>query len=310
MPRNARRPSAKDRAWSYSTGERRTNRVRAYDRGAKGLYVEWFEAGERSTDARRRVRLALGHTDRELAKAKADEIALAFRTHDPRKPIALTLETLFAQYETEVTPTKGEGTQAHDRRCFAMFLKAFGKTRKPQTLSRREWDRFISDRRAGRVAPTVLETPRRVGNRIVESDLRLLNAVMNWATRASDGRGGVLLDRNPFSGLTVPKEENPKRAVVSAEQYQALAGAAAEMGRRAALFLTLAHETGHRAASIRHLRWSDIDLERRRVTWRGEHDKIGLTHTTPLTEAAAIALGATQRELAAIGDAWVFAKGL
>lgn len=41
------------------------------------------------------------------------------------------------------------------------------------------------------------------------------------------------------------------------------------------------------------------------MTWRGEHDKIGLTHTTPLTEAAAIALGATQRELGVIGI-WVF----
>jgi integrase len=46
--------------------------------------------------------------------------------------------------------------------------------------------------------------------------------------------------------------------------------------------------TGHRAGSIRQLRWSDVDLGRRLVTWRAETDKIGYEHTTPLTRDAAM----------------------
>ena len=35
-----------------------------------------------------------------------------------------------------------------------MFLKFFGKDRDPATLSQRDWDRFIRDRRSGRVGPS------------------------------------------------------------------------------------------------------------------------------------------------------------
>jgi len=61
---------------------------------------------------------------------------------------------------------------------------------------------------------------------VIEQDLRLLNAVLNWATQAGDGRGGFLLDRNPYKGLPVPKEESPRRALLTAEQYEAMRTAA------------------------------------------------------------------------------------
>ena len=94
--------------------------------------------------------------------------------------------------------------------------------------------------------------------------------------------------------------------MLTAEQYRALLDIAPQVHRQFGLFLTLAHETGHRAASIRQLRWSDVDLERKRVTWRGESDKIGFTHETPLTDTAAAALAAERAAHPAIGDAWIF----
>ena len=72
------------------------------------------------------------------------------------------------------------------------------------------------------------------------------------------------------------------------------------------MFLVLAHETGHTAASIRQLRWSDVDLEQRVVTWRAACDKIGYEHTTPLTDEAVTVLRAEQARVATIGDAWIF----
>jgi hypothetical protein len=43
-------------------------------------------------------------------------------------------------------------------------------------------------------------------------DLAFLRAVLNWATTASDDRGGVLLERNPLKGLTLPTEDSPVRS--------------------------------------------------------------------------------------------------
>jgi integrase len=191
-----------------------------------------------------------------------------------------------------------------------MFCRIFGADSKPTSLSRREWDRFIADRRAERVAPKGAELGKSVGARIIAYDLITLRAVLNWATMVSDGEGGFLLDRNPLKDLPLPRNESPARRVLTAEQYLALRTAAATFDNpRVGVFLFLAHETGHRAASIRQLRSSDIDLERRVVCWRAECDKIGFEHTTPLTDAAVAVLRAEQARVATIGDAWVFPGG-
>jgi integrase len=68
----------------------------------------------------------------------------------------------------------------------------------------------------------------------------------------------------------------------------------------------LAHETGHRAASIRLLRWDDVDLRRRVATWRSENDKIGFQHETPLSSEAVRVLEEARAKRPAIGNAWVF----
>ena len=71
-----------------------------------------------------------------------------------------------------------------------MFLKFFGRRRKPATLSQRDWDRFIRARRAGRVGPS----GRPVSNRTIEYDLKFLLAVLNWAARSRDEEGRLLLE--------------------------------------------------------------------------------------------------------------------
>ena len=60
-----------------------------------------------------------------------------------------------------------------------MFLKFFGKDRDPATLSQRDWDRFIRDRRSGGVGPS----GKPVSDRTIERDLRFLLAVLNWAAK-------------------------------------------------------------------------------------------------------------------------------
>ncbi len=104
----------------------------------------------------------------------------------------------------------------------------------------------------------------------------------------------------------MPKEKNPERSVWTDEDYKALLSVAQGIDWRLSVALVLAHETGHRIGAIRQLRWSDIDLDRKVVTWRAESDKTGSEHTTPLTPAAAQAARAALREQTAIGDSWVF----
>ena len=41
----------------------------------------------------------------------------------------------------------------HDVRCAEMFLRYFGAQTLPRMLTRREWDRFVADRRRGAIAP-------------------------------------------------------------------------------------------------------------------------------------------------------------
>ena len=293
-----RRP-AKSRAWSYIAGEKGRNRVRVYERTGYGIWIDY------RTEDGGRVRHSLGHADRQRAKLDADDVAARFSRAATRPPAAVTLRTLFDIYKREVTPSKSVGAAGHDRRTLPLFLEAFGADRRPETLNRRDWDSFIQRRRRGELA-----VPGRKGTtvraRVLEQDCKLLLAVLNWAERAGNGRGGYLLDRNPLRGLEIPKEHSPRRPVTTAEQFTALRKAAASMSPRAELFVVLAWYTGHRSASIRQLQWSDVDLENARVHWRGEVDKIGYDHWNPLHPVAVEALRAERSRVAAIGEAWVF----
>ena len=57
---------------------------------------------------------------------------------------------------------------------------------------------------------------------------------------------------------------------------------------------------------MRLLRWSDIDLDKKTARWRGENDKIGFEHVTPLTAKALKALKRVWKERPMIGEAWLF----
>jgi len=239
---------------SYGAGEWGRNRVRVFPDPKTGRYqIEWRENG-------RRLTRSLQHRDWARAKRQADEAAAGLAVHKPNgkaeaEPEPLTLEKLFDIYGGEVTPTKGEHTQRHDRVAMRMFLGFFGRNRRPETLSQRDWDRFIRERKAGRVGPS----GKPVSNRMIECDLRLLIAVLNWAARSRDERGRLLIESNPLRGLGMPRQKNPTRVVLSDEEYRALLKVSHRLDWRFHVALVLAHETGHRIGAIRQLRWSDID---------------------------------------------------
>ena len=270
---------------SYGAGEWGRNRVRIFPDPKTGNFqIEWRENG-------RRLTRSLKHRDWRRAKRQADEFAAGFAGPEigggaEAKPEPLTLDKLFEIYGEEVTPTKGRYSRGHDRAATRMFLRFFGRNRDPATLSQRDWDRFIRERRAGRIGPS----GRPVSDRMVQCDLKFLIAVLNWAARSRDERGRPLLESNPLKGLRTPTEKNPKRVVLAQEEYQALLTVSRQVDWRFRVALVLAHETGHRIGAIRHLRWADIDFEGRAILWRAEHDKSGHEHVTPVTPEALEAL--------------------
>ena len=248
-----------------------------------GLFqVEWRENG-------RRLTRSLKHRDWRRAKRQADEFAAGFVGPEiggeaEAKPERLTLKKLFDIYGEEVTPTKGWHSRGHDRAAMHMFLRFFGRNRDPATLSQRDWDRFIRERRAGRIGPS----GEPVSDRTVECDLKFLIAVLNWAAKSRDERGRLLLDRNPLRGLRTPTEKNPTRVVLAEEEYQAL--------------LKVSRKVDWIGA-IRQLRWTDIDFEAGTILWRAEHDKSGYEHVTPVTDEALDALKEVRAMNPATGEA-------
>ena len=279
---------------SYGAGEWGRNRVRIFPDPKTGIFqIEWRENGRRRTRS-------LKHRDWARAKRQADQFAAGFIDAPNGKAEAepLTLERILDIYGEEVTPTKGEHTRRHDRAAMAMFLDCFGRDRKPETLSQRDWDRFIRERRAGRVGPS----GRPVSDRTVERDLRFLRAVLNWAGRSRDEEGRLLLEANPLRGLKPPTEKNPTRVLLSPAEYEALLEVSAEMDWRFRVALVLAHETGHRIGAIRQLRWTDIDFGTGVIRWRGEHEKTGYEHRTPATAGALAVFEEARRRNPGIGN--------
>ena len=159
---------------SYGAGEWGRNRVWIFPDPKTGNFqIEWRENGRRRTRS-------LGHRDWVKAKRQADEFAAGFAGPDlngkaEAEPEPLTLEMLFDIYGEEVTPTKTRRVQHRDRIATGMFLDLLGRDRRPQSLSQRDWDRFIRERRAGKIGPS----GKPVSNRTIELDLKFLLAVLN-----------------------------------------------------------------------------------------------------------------------------------
>lgn len=286
-------PTTQGGRWSFKTGEKGANRVRAFQRGSR-LYLEW-------RNGKRKVRQQLPHADRTQAKAEAEAKALGLRSPDRDAP--LTVQVLFERYVEEVTPGKSERARQHDHLMAALCRRVFGPNHDVASLTHRDAKHFERERRRigdlrPRKPPRRGESPappRPVRNRQIGYDLHLLRAVLNWAV------GAGWLTHNPLAKYHPPTEKNPRRPVFSEAEYQKLLAVADTFPPAFRVLLVLANETGHRLGALLALRWSDVDLTAGRVTWRATSDKIGYEHTTRLTEAAKAVLLAAP----GIGDALV-----
>jgi hypothetical protein len=166
----------------------------------------------------------------------------------------------------------------------------------------------ISPRRLAPKGPKGIPRRHSVGDRAIAYDLKFLMAVLNWATLAGDGEGGVLLEKNPCTGFPVPAKASPRRPRMSEPRYRKMLAVAPAVSPDFHLALVLAHETGHRLSSIRRLWWSDIWWDEMLIQWRAEADKEESHHFTPLTQATFGALQKAKTQAPALGNTWIFVE--
>lgn len=306
------------RPFRYHAGRKGKNRVTAFrHKSDDKLYLEWWEFGRRkSKKLAERVQRLDRRAGNEEAETRAEELAAELarlESVERQRAPSTTLEALIDRYGREKTPTKGKSKQGHDKRSSRLFLAFFDaqseparrSSREPQSLDAVDWDRFIIARRAG----TIPGFSKPVGDRQITYDLKHLIAVLNWALGVKVD-GVALLESNPWGGslrraqrwTPLPQEQNPHRPSMPKDLEELLIehGSSWQFG----VALQLGRVTGRRNSSIRQLRWSDIDLTRAEVVWRGETDKVGLRQVVPLAPRAVDIL--RNLEHRGIGDAPIF----
>lgn len=213
-------------------------------------------------------------------------------------------------YGSEVTPEKSDGTQKHDLMCARMFLNFFGRARRAETLSRRDWAR-------GRAVPQ--ESRRPVRDRTIAADLIWLKLVLTWGTKWQDREGRHLLTENPVRGYELPRERNPRRPVATQDRYERLLQAAEGVqmevrwdGKRRSQrsylkeLLVLANGTGRRLSAICQLRFEDLHLGMGpygSIRWRADTDKTGRETVVPIGPYVRSAIDQIMRERPGLGSA-------
>ncbi|HQR79257.1 MAG TPA: tyrosine-type recombinase/integrase [Actinomycetota bacterium] len=289
------------RAWSKSIGERGL-RVRLYEArpGAnimRSIYVDGKED-----------RKSLGHRDRELATRQGYELLQGLLSH--LKAIedgSLTLGMLAELYlASPQHASKQARTQREDKQKLDRVVAFLGPDRDTQSLSESDIHRYTLARRQGVVALRGLKVGGTVRNRAIEADLLALHRALNWGQRERTSTGRRLLRENPWHGLKIPREKNPRRPVMTHTAYLELLEVASRVHPLLKLALVVAEGTGRRISACINLRWDDVNFSAGTIRWRAEFDKKGFEDVVPMSTGVLEALQSRRRIQSAIGDAPVF----
>ena len=286
--------------WSSSVGAPRGTRVRVYERSpGSPLYCAVWVPG-RGTSRR-----SLGHTDRARALRQASELAMlraAGETSDDPKPV--TLGALCARYLAEVKHARDGSlkTERYRRDCARRsehLLMWFGAETEVQHLTPDRMQGYVQARRAGELSGRPVRT------RSVQCDLVFLKTVLKWASGVFEN-GRPLLERNPLTTYSPPRERDPRRPMIDAVTVAKLLAVAERVHPQLPLLIVLMDTTGRRLSSVLGVRWDDFDFERQTILWRAELDKTRRASVTPIPMAALAPLLASRRVRPAIGSALVF----
>ena len=233
-------------------------------------------------------RRSLGYTDRKRALKQASELALlrAAGAVDERKPV--TLGALCERYLREMSHArdgslKTEGYRRDCARRAKHLLSFFGRNTEVRLLTPDRMQGYVQARRAGEVSGRAVRT------RSVQCDLVFLKTLLKWASGVFEN-GQPLLERNPLTAYSPPRERDPRRPMIDATTVAKLLAVAERVHPHLPLLIVIMETTGRRLSSVLVLRWDDFDFERRTIHWRPELDKRRRSWLTPMPSRAAEAL--------------------
>ena len=234
----------------------------------------------------KRYRFSCETEDRATAREYADQRTARLRERHNRglvgHPDPVRVSEVLARYEAEeipkLRPSSQRRTSGIVRQVKAWLVE--GPLHNPLLASVKPSDiaAFLEKKRAEGVSPRTVNHYRAILHRI----FRL--CVRPW----------LLLPSNPVSATDPLREEPREPYLLTNEESQSLLRAAADHPMLK-LFVTLAWETGARSGELLQLEWSDVDFERRFVTFtndpaRGRQTKGRRSRTVPLSSAALDAL--------------------
>jgi integrase len=253
-------------------------------------------------------RRSLGHRDRELATRQAYELlqgvlANVRAIEDDSLTLGMLAELYLASPQHEA---KRDRTQWDDRRKLDRVVAFLGADRNILSLSESDVRRYTLARRRGDAGLRGVNRGGSVRDRTIEADLLILHRAMNWGQRERNGTGRRLLKENPWHGIRLPRERNPRRPVMSHTTYLKLVEVANQVHPLLKLALVLAEGTGRRISAWRNLRWEDVDFRAGTILWRAEHDKSGFEDVRPMSNTVQRALQEARKLQRAIGSAPVF----
>lgn len=107
--------------------------------------------------------------------------------------------------------------------------------------------------------------------------LQRIRAVFNWGFERD------LVKTNPTLGLKKPTKEKPRSRTLSDEELAAVWKACDVLGYPAQQFMRILILTGQRRDDVRHMHWSELDLDSGDWTIPAERYKSDRPHLIPLT---------------------------
>jgi integrase len=293
--------TGKARRWSKSIGER-GHRVRFYEARPGGPLMRSIYVHGRED------RKSLGHRDKEAAVKQGYELLTSLLNNERVvEQGSLTLGILADLYlASPAHASKKLRGQKGDERKIRRVTEYLGASRNVDSLSESDVRRFVMARRKGDGPLPRVEPGRPVSDTTVSADLIALSTALNWAVRERTSTGRRLLRENPLFGIKLPREKNPRRPVMTHDEYLKLLEVANQAHPLCELGLIVAEGTGRRISSWRNLQWDDVDFTTGAIRWRAEHDKKGYEMVVPMSEPVRSALAAARRAQQAIGSAPVF----
>lgn len=261
--------------------------------GSRVWHMSFVEDGKqkRQSTGQTKKRLAdLVYSQKKIELEKKKNQPKAQEVPFPEKPDKRVEEKkvfdeVMAKYLEDVTPKKNPNTQRDERSYAKFLLNSFGGLK-------------LDDITPDLIHEAVLEWKKKVGDRTINRRLSLLSVVFTQAIKV-----WRLCAFNPVSCIKREKESKRVR-FFKGKEFEEIFDKLEDWVKPIVLF---ARNTGLRRANVVNLKWSQVDMENKRIFLDGEEMKSGESLGIPINQTAFKVLEKAEKNRPA-SEAYVFCR--